>query len=210
VNVAAIWVELTTTKLLTVMPALPGLTTAPAVKFIPARLTCTVEPAAPLLGLIEVSVGATTIWEIAKVAFTDAEVAPEALNVIVHVYWFDGVRPAVLTLAITVYGVVPLPPPFSASQPHVPVSELVTATPLAGFTLPTCINCDPGAELPIWYVNGNVFGVAVILGWFETFRVATTDAGVVPAGPPLNVIVQEYIPTEPADWAAVFRVAMAT
>jgi hypothetical protein len=86
VNVAAIWVELTTTKLLTVMPALPGLTTAPAVKFIPARLTCTVEPAAPLLGLIEVSVGATTIWEIAKVAFTDAEVAPEALNVIVHVY----------------------------------------------------------------------------------------------------------------------------
>ena len=56
-NVAVIWVEFTTVTLLTVIPE-PALTVAPEAKLVPVKVTGTLFPATPLLGLIDVSVGA--------------------------------------------------------------------------------------------------------------------------------------------------------
>jgi hypothetical protein len=58
VKVAVIWVELTTARLLTAMSGLVVDTVAPDTKFVPASVTVKLDPATPLLGAIEVSVGA--------------------------------------------------------------------------------------------------------------------------------------------------------
>src|SRR5204863_52396 len=60
VNVAVIWVELTTLTLLTEISGLVVATVAPAMKFVPVSVTGTAAPATALLGLIEASVGAPT------------------------------------------------------------------------------------------------------------------------------------------------------
>src|SRR3954453_14330130 len=57
VTVAVICVLLTTVTLLTVTPAPVTPTVAPARKFVPVSVTPAAVPCAPLLGLIEVSVG---------------------------------------------------------------------------------------------------------------------------------------------------------
>ena len=53
---AQIWVELSTVKLLTVMP-LPISTAVAAVKLVPLMVTFTVVPVSPELGFTEVTVG---------------------------------------------------------------------------------------------------------------------------------------------------------
>src|SRR4029077_20658557 len=58
VKVAVIWVVLTTTILVTVTPELVRFTPAPATKFVPVKVTFTVAPWVPVLGLIPVRVGA--------------------------------------------------------------------------------------------------------------------------------------------------------
>ena len=57
-NVAVICVALTTVTLFTVTPELLTLTVAPATKFVPVNVTGTLFPAVPLVGLMEVRVGA--------------------------------------------------------------------------------------------------------------------------------------------------------
>jgi len=56
-NVAAICCALTTFTLLTVTPGLLTFTVAPEMKFVPAKVTGTFTPGAPLFGLIDVKVG---------------------------------------------------------------------------------------------------------------------------------------------------------
>ena len=58
VSVAVIWVELTTVTLLAVTPGLLTATVAPATKFVPARVTGTLVPWAPLAGFTDVNAGA--------------------------------------------------------------------------------------------------------------------------------------------------------
>lgn len=55
---AVICVALTTTTLLTVIPALFVFTVAPETKFVPVNVTGTVVPVVPLAGLMELSVAA--------------------------------------------------------------------------------------------------------------------------------------------------------
>ena len=57
VNVAVICVALTTVVLLTVIPVPLRPMVAPAMKFVPVRVTGTLCPWTPLFGLIELSVG---------------------------------------------------------------------------------------------------------------------------------------------------------
>ena len=57
VSVAVICVALTTATLLTVTPLPVTPTVAPAVKFVPARVTFTAEPCTPLFGVTDVRVG---------------------------------------------------------------------------------------------------------------------------------------------------------
>jgi hypothetical protein len=57
VKVAVIWVELTTATLLTAISGLVVETVAPEAKLVPASVTVKLEPATPLEGLIEESVG---------------------------------------------------------------------------------------------------------------------------------------------------------
>ena len=61
VNVAVTVSAFTTAMLLTVMPVLPGFIAVVPVKRVPDRVTLTVVPRAPELGLIEVSVGPITV-----------------------------------------------------------------------------------------------------------------------------------------------------
>ena len=58
VNVAVIWIPLTTVTLPSVIPGLLTATVAPETKFEPARVTGTLLPCMPVAGLTEVSVGA--------------------------------------------------------------------------------------------------------------------------------------------------------
>jgi hypothetical protein len=55
-SVAIIWVELTTVTPETEIPEL-ALTVEPATKFVPVKVTATVDPVSPMAGLIDVSVG---------------------------------------------------------------------------------------------------------------------------------------------------------
>jgi hypothetical protein len=57
VKVAVIWVALTTTTFVTVIP-LPALTLAPDWKLVPVRVTGVLDPSMPAAGLIELTVGA--------------------------------------------------------------------------------------------------------------------------------------------------------
>src|SRR5689334_2349545 len=57
-KLAVIWVALTTTTLLTVIPALFVFTVAPETKFVPVNVTGTVVPVVPLAGLTELRVAA--------------------------------------------------------------------------------------------------------------------------------------------------------
>jgi len=86
-------------------------------------------------------------WVTLRRACTVTLGAPAALKVIAQEYG-PAVRPVVFTPALALKGVFP---PFgvSVSQPHPLPSELVTATPLAGFVLPTEIDCNPDADPPI-------------------------------------------------------------
>jgi hypothetical protein len=59
-KVAVIWVLLVTVVLVTVISAPFTLIVAPVVKFVPVRVTGSVCPWAPPVGLIEVRVGVTT------------------------------------------------------------------------------------------------------------------------------------------------------
>ena len=52
---------LTTLRLLTVIPELFTFTEAPGVKFTPAKVTLTLAPGDPVLGLTDVKVGATEV-----------------------------------------------------------------------------------------------------------------------------------------------------
>ena len=61
VNVAVIWVALTTVTLLTVMSVEETFTAAPETKFVPARVTGTVAPCTPLDGAIAVRPGAAVL-----------------------------------------------------------------------------------------------------------------------------------------------------
>jgi len=88
-----------------------------------------------------------TVWVTVKLACTVTLGAPDVLNVIVQEYG-PAVRPAVFTPALALKGVLPLPE-LRLSQPHPLPNELVTATPLAGFGLPTEIVCGAGADCPI-------------------------------------------------------------
>lgn len=58
VNVAVICVALTTVTLLTVKPVPDTVTAVAPVKLVPVRVTATAEPRTPVLGAIDVSVGA--------------------------------------------------------------------------------------------------------------------------------------------------------
>ena len=92
VNVAVIVESLTTVKPLTVMP--PTLMPVAALRFVPVSVTGTDDPRTPLLGLICVSTGATTV----KV--TGLLVPPEVVTVT-----FLAVRaapPAIVNVAVTV------------------------------------------------------------------------------------------------------------
>src|SRR4029077_13289039 len=78
VKVAVIWVVLATTMLVTVTPELVTFTPAPATKFVPVKVTFTVVPRVPLLGLIPVRVGAGGLT---TVNGTGAEVPPVVFTV---------------------------------------------------------------------------------------------------------------------------------
>ncbi len=58
---AVIWVELITLTLLTVTPELLTFTVAGETKLVPVSVTGTVAPCAPLVGLVEVRVGAAEV-----------------------------------------------------------------------------------------------------------------------------------------------------
>src|SRR4051812_13266057 len=60
-SVAVIWVALTTETLLTVISAEETFTAAPAMKFVPVRVTGTVAPCTPLDGAIAVRVGGAAV-----------------------------------------------------------------------------------------------------------------------------------------------------
>jgi hypothetical protein len=126
-NVAVICVALTTVTPLTVIPLLPGLTVvAPVTKFVPASVTDTAVPCAPLFGLSVVRVGAggftvngtpllvpplvVTVTLLAPVA-----AVPEIVNVAVICVELTTVRP--LT-------VIPLLPGLTVA----PVTKLVPVT----------------------------------------------------------------------------------
>ena len=69
--------ELTTTTLLTVMPALVVATEAPEMKFDPVRVTFVEAPAVALLGVMEVRVGAGALM----MKGTGEEAPPEVVTV---------------------------------------------------------------------------------------------------------------------------------
>jgi hypothetical protein len=78
-----------TFTLLTVTPGLVTFTVALDPKFVPVRVTLTLAPGAPVLGLIEVSVGRPmlklTAPLVPAVVVTDTLAEPEALAAIANV-----------------------------------------------------------------------------------------------------------------------------
>lgn len=139
-NVAVICVALTTTTLFTVIPGLLVVTVAPETKLVPVSVTPTLLPAAPLLGLIEVNVGAGGF----TVNTTAAVVLPDVVTVTLEA---PGAAPApiakvaVIWVALTTATLLTVMPgllvlTLATEAKLVPVSvtfTLVPAVPLAGF-----------------------------------------------------------------------------
>jgi hypothetical protein len=93
-NVAVICVALTTTTLLTVTPLPLTFTVEPAPKFVPVSVTGTLVPCTPLVGLIEVSVGALPMVKVVGVV-----VPPSVVTV---TFWCPGAAvAAMLNVAVT-------------------------------------------------------------------------------------------------------------
>ena len=148
VNVAVIWVELTTLTLLTVTPALATLTEAPAMKLAPVRVTGTLAPWAPLFGLTELRVGAEEVTvkvadplvpaEVVTVTFVAPTVALAAI-VNVAVIWVELTTLTLLTVT-----------PALATLTEAPATKLapvrVTGTPAPWAPLFGLTEARVGAE----------------------------------------------------------------
>jgi len=80
VKVAVICVALSTLTLLTDTPLLLVFTVAPEMKFVPVRVTGTVVPCAPLLGLTEVRVGPVEMMVNVTALLVPAEVVTVTLT----------------------------------------------------------------------------------------------------------------------------------
>ena len=111
-NVAVMLVELTTTRLLTVIPEPLNWIVAPETKLVPVSVSLTVPPCAPMATLSEVRVGAGGLTVNCT---TLAVVSP---SVVTNTVWAPSVAPAaivnvavivVLLVTVTLFAVMPLP-----------------------------------------------------------------------------------------------------
>src|ERR1700682_1511125 len=133
VNVAVIDVLLTTAVLLTVMPVPLRPIVAPDAKFVPVSVTGTAAPWMPLLGAIEVSVGAPAFTVNVCVPLVPFELVTEtfwapvgAFEAMVNVAVIDGLLTTVVLLTVMS---VPLRPIVAPDAKFVPVSVTATAAP---------------------------------------------------------------------------------
>jgi len=167
-NVAVTVVVLVTVTLFAVIPVPPKLIVAGVKKFVPVRVTGTLVPCTPAVGLMEVSAGGA--WTVNGMAL---EVPPE---VITETFCAPSAAPAeicntaVMLVALattTLAAVTPVPPKFTVApvMKFVPVSVTLTLVPWApmvalsevsvgaGFFTASVKFCTKSAATPLWAVK---------------------------------------------------------
>jgi len=130
VNVAVTVVGFTTMMLLAVIPVPPVMLTAVApVRFVPVRVTATAAPRTPLVGVIEVNVGKTTVKAPVRVLLVPPEVVTVTFLAPVAAV-AEMVKVAVTVVAVdpVMTAVIPVPVRFTAETVARFVPVMVTMT----------------------------------------------------------------------------------
>jgi len=158
-KLAVIVVALTTVTLLTVTPVFEMLTVAPETKFVPVRVTGTVVPCAPLVGLMEASVGAAGL----TVKTAGAEETPAIVTVTLaapRAAVAPIVKLVVIVVELTTLTLPTVTPPFV--MPTVALETKFVPLSVTGTVVP----CTPAeGEMP-----DSVGPVPAPIGWIAAAR----------------------------------------